>query len=458
MSSSSAANDLLKGELGPTLKRMTLPVIVGMITMMTFNLVDTFFISLLGTQPLAAVSFTFPVTFAVISLSIGLSIGTSAVIARIIGQGSAEQARNFATAALYLSALLVAGIAIAIYLLSEPIFFAMGASQSSYLLLMEYMNVWLAGCVLLILPMICNAIFRANGETKLPSYGMAGAGIVNAVLDPILIFGLGPIPAMGIQGAALASVISWSAACLLILYVLGARQRRIYYWPQDWGATKDGIKQITAIGLPAAGANMLTPLAMAVLTAIAAGYGEPVVAALGVGSRIESIACIVVLALSMTLPPLISQNFGARQITRAHQAYRLTAKFVLLWQAAIALLLALMSPWLAAFFSDDPAVQAVLVWYVILMPIGYGLQGIVILANSSFNALHKPNNALLLSVVRFFVCYLPLAYLGGYLWGVNGLFVGAVVGNLITALIAWHWINKVFNRFECNQSEEQLAL
>lgn len=202
---------------------------------------------------------------------------------------------------------------------------------------------------------------------------------------------------------------------------------------------------------------MLTPLAMAVLTAIAAGYGEPVVAALGVGSRIESIACIVVLALSMTLPPLISQNFGARQIARAHQAYRLTTKFVLAWQAAIALVLALTSPWLAASFSGDQAVQAVLTWYIVLMPIGYGLQGIVILTNSSFNALHKPNNALALSVVRFFVCYLPLAYLGGYIWGINGLFIGAVVGNLLTALIAWRWINKMFNRFECMHSEEQLA-
>ncbi|MBW8191546.1 MATE family efflux transporter [Neiella marina] len=458
MSSSSAVNDLLKGQLGPTLKNMTMPVIVGMITMMTFNLVDTFFISMLGTQPLAAVSFTFPVTFAVISLSIGLSIGTSAVIARIIGQGSLTQARNFATASLYLSAVLVTFIAITIFLFSRPIFFSMGASESSYMLLMDYMNVWLSGCVLLILPMICNAIFRANGETKLPSYGMAGAGVLNAILDPVLIFGFGPVPALGIQGAALASVISWSAACLLILYVLGAKQKRIYYWPHDWPATFDGIKQIAAIGLPAAGANMLTPLAMGVLTAIAACYGEPVVAALGVGSRIESIACIVVLALSMTLPPLVSQNFGARQIVRAHDAYRLTAKFVLIWQAGIAVLLAITSPWLANLFSNDPEVQAVLTWYIVIMPIGYGLQGVVILTNSSFNALHKPNNAVMLSLLRFFVFFLPLAYLGGFMWGVNGLFIGAVAGNVLTAIVAWRWLNKLFKRFECMQQQEEMAV
>ncbi|MBD1389575.1 MATE family efflux transporter [Neiella sp. HB171785] len=448
MSTSSSANDLLRGDLTVTLKKMTVPVIIGMITMMTFNLVDTFFIGLLGTQPLAAVSFTFPVTFAVISLSIGLSIGTSAVIAKIIGQGDQQQARTYATAALYLSAILVAAIALAFYLFSQPIFFAMGATASSYELLMQYMTVWLWGCVLLILPMICNAIFRANGETKLPSYGMAGAGLMNAILDPILIFGLGPIPALGIQGAALASVISWSCACLVIFYVLGVRQQRIYFWPHDMAATVAASRQILTIGLPAAGANMLTPVAMAVMTAIAASYGEPVVAALGVGSRIESIASIVVLALSMTLPPVISQNFGARQIQRAHQAYRIAAKFVIGWQLLVAVVLAVVAVWLAQVFSDDPQVQQVLRWYVVIMPLGYGLQGIVILANSSFNALHKPNNALMLSVVRFFVCYLPLAYIGGMLIGVNGLFIGSVVGNVVTAVIAWRWINGTFSHFE----------
>ncbi|GGA70378.1 MATE family efflux transporter [Neiella marina] len=448
MSTSSSANDLLNGDLTITLKKMTAPVIIGMITMMTFNLVDTFFIGLLGTQPLAAVSFTFPVTFAVISLSIGLSIGTSAVIAKIIGQGDQQQARTYATAALYLSAILVACIALAFFAFSKQVFFAMGATQSSYDLLMEYMTVWLWGCVLLILPMICNAIFRANGETKLPSYGMAGAGLLNAILDPILIFGLGPIPALGIQGAALASVISWSCACLLIFYVLGARQKRIYFWPRDLIATLAASRQILAIGLPAAGANMLTPLAMAVMTAIAASYGEPVVAALGVGSRIESIASIVILALSMTLPPVISQNFGARQIQRAHDAYRIAAKFVIVWQLVMALALAITAYWLAQVFSSDPEVQQVLRWYVVIMPIGYGLQGIVILANSSFNALHKPNNALLLSIIRFFVCYIPLAYIGGMLMGVYGLFIGSVIGNIVTAFIAWRWINGTFSRFE----------
>lgn len=442
MTAKSARSNLLQGDISATLRQMTVPVIFGMITMMTFNLADTFFISLLGTQPLAAVSFTFPVTFTVISLSIGLSIGTSAVIAKILGQQRHEEAKNYATAALYLSAALVILLSIFGFCLSYPLFRAMGASDELYPLIMDYMTIWFSGSVMLILPMICNAIFRANGETKLPSLMMAGAGVANAILDPLLIFGLGPFPEMGIQGAALASVISWSIAAVLILYILGIRQQRIHYIPADWFATKRAWQEISAIGLPAAGANMLTPVAMGIMTALVAQHGEPVVAAFGVGSRVESIACIVVLSLSMTLPPFISQNFGAGQLSRAHQAYRISIRFVLLWQAGIALGLVLISPWLTTWFSSEPEVQRALRWYVCIMPLGYGLQAIVILTNSSFNALHKPKQALLLSLVRFFICFIPMAYVGGLLFGYKGLLVGAVLGNLCIALVAWRWFNQ----------------
>ncbi|MCM2679475.1 MATE family efflux transporter [Echinimonas agarilytica] len=442
MAQTASPNDLLNGDISITLRRMTVPVIFGMMTMMTFNLVDSFFISLLGTQPLAAVSFTFPVTFSVISLSIGLSIGTSAVIARIMGEGKKDRAKLYATAALYLAAFLVMVLSVFGYLISRPLFSAMGASDAIYTIIMEYMTVWFAGSVLLILPMICNAIFRANGETKLPSYVMAGAGLVNAALDPLFIFGWGPVPEMGVRGAALASVVSWSLASVFIFYMLGVRQKRIYAVPNQWQLTKKAWIEIGRIGLPAAGANMLTPLAMGVMTAIVASYGEPVVAAFGVGSRIESIGCIAVLALSMTLPPLISQSFGAGRIERIEQAYRVCIRFTLIWQAVLAVVLALLSPYLASVFSDDPEVQKVLQLYICIMPLGYGLQGVVILANSSFNALHKPLNALILSVVRFFIFFVPFAYIGGLMFGVYGLLIGAVVGNVCTAVIAWRWFNK----------------
>jgi len=440
-------NPLLTASMLPLLKRLTWPVMAGMLTLMSFSLVDTFFISMLGTQQLAAISFTFPVTFTLVSLAIGLSIGTSAVTAKALGAGQTADARNDSLGALWLSALLVLLLALLGYAVLDPLFMLLGATDDILGYIREYMVIWLAGSVLLVSPMIGNAILRAAGETKIPSLVMASGGLVNAVLDPILIFGLGPIPAMGMTGAALATVISWLTGFVFIIYWLSAKRGLLTQWFLPFKVFIHVSRKILQIGMPAAGANMLTPLAMAVLTAIMATHGPEAVAAFGVGIRIESLACLVILALSMTLPPVISQNFGAAQFNRVREAYRLCCRFVLLWQAALYLALALLAYPIAAVFTDNPQVAAYLRWFIWIMPLAYGLQGVIILTNSSFNALHLPAKAVVLSLFRLFICYVPLAWLGGVLFGVTGVFIGCILANLLTASVAYYWYNRVLLRY-----------
>lgn len=434
--------------MSPLLQRLTWPVLGGMLTMMSFNLVDTFFISLLGTAQLAAISFTFPVTFLLISLAIGLSIGTSAVIAKALGAGLADTAKEDSLAALWLGAALVSVLALIIAFYLEPLFSLLGATDTTLPFIREYMLIWLAGSVLLVTPMIGNAILRAAGETKIPSLVMASGGLVNAVLDPILIFGLGPVPAMGMQGAALATVFSWLTGFIFIIYWLAVKRGLLdrFYLPLSLALPI--WRRILHIGMPAAVANMLTPIAMAILTVIIASYGPEAVAALGVGMRLESIACLVVLALSMTLPPVVGQNFGAGLLGRVQQAYFTACHFVLKWQAGVFLLLALLAYPIAALFTQDQQVATYIRYFIWSLPLSYGLQGVIILTNSSFNALHLPAKAMILSLVRFFVCYIPLAWLGAQIAGVPGLFIGAMVGNLLTASLAYYWFKQVIQRYQ----------
>jgi len=436
--------DLLKDPVAQTLKKMTIPMIYGMVLLMAFNLVDTFFVSLLGTQPLAAISFTFPVTFTVISLTIGLGIGAAAVIGKLLGVGDKESAKDNATSSLYLSAIIVAGLSFIGYLLIDEMFLLLGASREVLPLIHDYMDLWFLGSVFLIGPMIGNAILRAEGDTKTPSFIMGGAGLVNAILDPVFIFGFGPIPAMGIEGAAIATLISWLVGTLLVLNILARKRKIIHSKPFPFHVFISSCKCILKIGLPAAGANMLTPIAAAILTAIAATFGEEAVAAFGVGSRIESIACLVVLALSMTLPAFISQNFGANNMQRVKESYMTAIKFVLFWQILIHIILVLLAPFISAVFAKEQAVADIIVLFIWVLPLGYGLQGLIILTNSSFNALHKPMTTLMLSVVRLFVCYVPIAYLGSVLYGLVGFFIGGVIGNLLMAFISYNLFNKQF--------------
>lgn len=454
MSQSKPARALLHAPIGKTLWSMTWPMMLGVATLISFNVVDTFFISLLGTEALAAIGFTFPVTFTVISLTIGLGIGTSAVIARKLGADNEKEARYCGSSALYLSALLVGSLSLLGFIFAEPVFRLMGAGDDLMPLIMQYMNIWFLGAVMLVIPMIGNSILRASGDTKTPSIIMALGGLMNAVLDPILIFGFGPVPAMGMQGAALASVLAWGVGFVLIIYWLVVKRGLIDPIPPSISEFVRSSRKLLAIGLPAAGANMLTPLAMGVLTAMVATYGAAAVAGFGAGIRLESLASIVILALSMSLPPFISQNFGAGRMQRVAGAYKTALVFVLISQALIYLLMIALLPLIQHAFAREDEVARVLALFVWIMPLGYGVQGCIILSNSALNALHQPLHALMLSIARLFVFFVPLSYLGSQLGGLPGLFIGGVVANVLTALLSYRWFMGMLAKQEQKEPEQ----
>lgn len=429
--------NLVEGPIKQSLIRMTMPMIVGMIMLFTFSLVDTLFISFLGTDSLTAISFTFPVTFTIMSLAIGLGIGASAVVGKYLGRSQFERAKEAATVINYVSFAIAALVVLVCWLFMEPIFRLMGASQELMLPIREYMVVWFPGSVLVVCIMTGNSVLRACGDTKTPSMIMAGAGLINAVLDPLFIFGLGPIPGMGIAGAAWATVIAWATGFGVLMYLLVVKRELVNRAFPGKAVLLSSGREMLRIGVPAAGANMMTPLAAGVMTAIAASFGNNAVAAFGVGARMEPIATLIVLAMSSSLPPVISQNYGGGRLDRVEEAYRLATRFIIRWQLLVYAILAAGAVLIARAFSDEPDVIATISLYLWIMPLGYGMQGIIILTNSSLNALHRPLSALYLSITRFFVFYVPLAYIGSKLFGLAGFFAGAVCGNLLMAAISW---------------------
>lgn len=434
---------LLNKPVASTLWSMTWPMFFGIATLISFNVVDTLFISLLGTQELAAVGFTFPVTFTIISLSIGLGIGTSAVIAKQLGAKHYQDAKDAGSSALYLSGLLVLILASLFFLANDAIFQRLGASPELMPIIHDYMYIWYLGAPLLVVPMVGNSILRAAGDTKTPSLIMGLGGLCNAVLDPLLIFGLGPFPALGVKGAAVATLISWVLGFLLIFYWLVYRRKLIAATPPKWASFSAACRRVLAIGLPAAGANMMTPLAMGVLTALVALYGAEAVAAFSVGSRLESLAILGVLTLSMTLPPFLSQNYGAGQLERVISGYKIALYAVLIVQLAVYLILILASPAIQYAFAREQEVADVLAIFLWILPLGYGAQGWIILTNSAMNALHLPSKAFMLSVIRLFATYVPFAYAGHVLGGLTGLFIGAVLANIVTAALSYVWFMRI---------------
>ena len=223
---------MTEGPVGPSLIRLAVPMIFGLVSIMLFNLVDTFYISQIGARELVAISFTFPVTFTLMSFSFGIGIGAAAVISRAIGEGDQHRVQRLTTDSLLLVALIIICVAGLSFFALDSIFTLMGASTESLPLIKQYMIPWLSGVVFVVIPIVGNSAIRATGDTKTPSWIMIIAAGVNAVLDPLLIFGYGPFPELGIQGAAIATVISYISIMIAGLWVLGIREKMLTTnWP-----------------------------------------------------------------------------------------------------------------------------------------------------------------------------------------------------------------------------------
>ena len=432
--------DLIKDPIRPTLVRMTVPMMFGMISLMLFHLADAWFVGQLGTWPLAALSFTFPISFSLTSLAIGLGVGTSATLARLIGSGKREYIARLATDNLLMAILITALVGMVGQLALIPLVTVMGAPEYLLPFIDQYMSVWFFAAIFMVFNMVCNSTFRSMADTRTSASLMLGSSVINFILDPAFIFGWGPLPAMGIQGAAVASLIAWAITSVIAVWILYAHKKVILIRWLNPDVLWQNWRSVLTISLPAALSNMMTPLANGVLTAMVAQHGPAAVAAFGVGSRIESLALLVCLALSMTLPPFISQNFGAKRIDRVQTAYSDGVLFALIWQLTIYVLLAVGAGLLVPLFTEDPEVGRWLVLWMLIVPLGFGFQATTFLSSSSFNALHLPYRAMRISIVRLFVLYLPLGWLGNHLFDLKGLFIGLVIANALTALFAWFWM------------------
>lgn len=447
-SAKSRKHSLLTDSVGTTIYRTTVPTTIGAIALILYYLADTYFVSMLGTAPLAALGFTFPATIMITYFGVGLGIGTSALVARAIGSNNQEQAAELTFASI-LIALLVGVLAIFPSLwIIDLLFPAMGATDDLMPFIKSFLGYWVFGIPFLLIQFAGTSVIRAGGNARLHGIMMmAGAGL-NTILDPILIFGFGPFPEMGIAGAALATVITWGLGIIVICWYLWSQERLLVFQLPTLRSLLSAWKKLMKITLPAACANMITPLATGVITVTLAGYGTLAVAAYSVVSRLEALILIVVLGMSMSLPPFISQNFGAKRFDRVQEGLRLSLKFVVVLQLCLYLLVALTAPFIATLFTDDQQIRDIITLVLRILPASYAFQGMVVLSASCFNALHAPRNALFSSLLRFFVFYVPLALLGSHLAGIKGLFIGAAIGNVLAGLVVSRWIIRFSSNLE----------
>jgi len=433
---------LTEGPVGRHLVAMTVPVLLGIMTMMGQALVDAWFIGRVGDRALAAHAFSFPILMIVTSVAIGLGAGTSSVVARAIGSGDHRRARRLATDSLLLSFLITAAVALLGVLTITPLFRLLGAPDDMIPLIRGFMIILYSGVPFIVVGMVGMASMRATGDTRLPSKLMIIGSILNVILDPILIFGLGPVPAMGLNGAAMAALLARGMIFVGTLYLLRGRMNMLTFNKPEPDELRKSWRDILRVGLPAAGTNVVVPIGAAVITAMIARYGPEAVAGFGVASRIESMTLVVFYAMSAIIGPFVGQNLSAGKESRILEALRLCMYFCVGSGLLMAASLAALAELLPALFSSSAEVVSMASLFLWIAPISYGTYGMVMVMNASFNGLGHPMPAVGISVGRIVLLYLPLAFAGMYFFDAPGIFAAYAVANIVSGVIAYQWAKR----------------
>ena len=425
---------------------------IGFVAMNSYAIADTYFVGQLGTLPLAAMGFTFPVAFAMISVGLGVGIATSSVVARLLGAGNRETVQRIITHAMILGMVLgLILLAIGLYTM-EPMFRALGADERTLPLIRQYMRVYYFGSAFLILPMVGNFAIRATGNALAPSLIMVFAALTNIILDPLLIFGLLGFPRLELAGAAIATVVSNVATVVASIAVLYYRERLIlprYLSPEGlW----DSWRRLLHVAVPATTTNLLIPVMLALITALVAGFGPEAVAGFGVASRIESVVWIVVFALQSSLAPFVGQNYGAFLMDRVRLATELSNRFVLAYGLVIAATLFFVAQSAASVFDDNPLVVSAAASYLRIVPISYGAFGLMLVTVACFNALGRPKSATLLTFVKLFVVYLPMAWLLSIPFGLTGIFIATAIAHILFGVVSLVWLRSFLRDLEGGQA------
>jgi putative MATE family efflux protein len=437
---------LINGSIGMTLVRLTLPMMVGMIGMVIFNLVDAYFIGKLGTNELAAMGFTLPIVMLQGSISMGLGVGASSVISKLIGEGDYQKVKRTTTDSLLLSVLIVIIFVIAGVLTIEPLFSLLGAKGQVLALTKKYMTVWYWGVAFVVIPMIGNNAIRAAGNTVIPTVIMSIAVLINCILDPLLIFGIGPFPEMGMTGAALATVIARAITFIFALYFLHYKFGMLTMQIPKLKELFSSWKAILYVGIPAALTMIISPLAMGFITKLAAGFGEETVAALGIGNRVEMFALSPLMALSSVLIPFIGQNLGAKKVGRIKRGVFLSQKFSFLVGLVMLLFFITFRIWVGSFFSENEKVIKIFAQYILIVSSGYGFLGAFFINNSVFNAIKQPIMSTSLNIFRMCFLYIPLAWALSRIFQLNGIFFGALISSVISGFFSISLVRSNLNK------------
>lgn len=421
-----------QGSLFGHISVMSFTASIGLMAVFLVDFVDMIFISMLGKAELAAaVGYAGAILFFTTSFGIGMAIAAGALVARALGAGEAEEARRRATNSLIYGVIFGAIFAAVVWFNLAFLAGLMGATGETLNLAVMYLQIIVPSLPFLMVGMIGGAILRAHGDARRAMMATIWGGLVNAVLDPILIFGLD----LELMGAALASV-----SARIVIAIVALQPLIKYYGGFDKptpASLSIDIRPILAIAVPAILTQLATPVGQAYVTRSMAEYGEEAVAGMAIVARITPIGFGIIFALSGAIGPIIGQNAGAGLNDRVRGAFREGLMFSGLVVVVVSALLFLARPGLAWLFQLDGIALTLVFLFAGPLSLLFFFNGVIFVANASFNNLGHPFYSTIVNWGRNTLGTVPFVMVGAALYGAPGVLIGQYLGGGVFAVVAY---------------------
>ena len=431
--------ELLEGAILPLIVKLALPMIIAFAFQTSYNFLDRYFVSRLGDTATAAIGMAFTVQLFLIAVGSGIGVGINSYIARNLGAGRVDQARSTVLHAFILAGGIGLALTVGGLWIQRPLFEAMGAQGELLRMILDYLTIILLFAPVILLSMFLNNVFRGWGDTIYPMVFMVTGTVLNIFLDPLLIFGLGPFPEMGIRGAALATGIARVLAVLLTLAILFGKKKPVALSFRKLRLSWKPVKGIFQVGVPSSLSQFLTSIAMGIVFAILKRFGEEAQAAYTIVFTYEMVAFLPILGVGQAVTILTGHNFGARKLDRLKTIlFRgIQVAFTMMCLAAVAVALA---PRLfAGVFAESPTVVNITAQALRISVFGYVFFSFYICIIASFQGLGLGRQYLWANLVRLYVFQIPFIFLGSLIFQLVGVWYGMLLGNFLSAglVVAW---------------------
>ena len=442
------SNDFTEGSIAKKLIFFALPIVAGMMMHTAYNIIDTIFIGMLGPNELAAISLAFPVIFVFIAVASGLGIGANALISQAIGKKNRHEANNYSEHALFLGTIIGIVIAVAGIIFSPALFTMMGADETVLPLAIEYSVPIFFGLIFMFIWFVSDSILKAQGDSKTPMKSMVISLVINIILDPILIFGLGPFPQLGLFGAALATVFARIIAAALNFYYIYSPKSVVNLSLRDFKPDPGCIKRMLDVGVPASAGQTLSAAGFMLLMGIVGSFGSFAIAAFGVGLRINSVAIMPLIGLSSAVASFVGQNIGARNFDRAKKVALFASKISFVISAFFAAVVFFFPEAIMSAFSSDPNVIAIGSSYLLVIPGAFLFYGLYFPIIGSFQGAGKTKLALVANAAYWFIAVV-LAYLLALIYDLNGVWFAMVIAGAVELVLvaaiffSGYWLKKL---------------